>query len=225
MNKSIAAIVVALAVLAASLVVTAPPAAAAPKRYASCAKLRADFPKGVARTKAAAQRQVKAGFRRPAVKPVVYKKNRRLDPDRDRTACEKRQPKPADPWVNMPASSMLPLDVMDFGTGTSLTVDGFAAIFDTQDTYVDERPVLSDGTPVSGFDGDYFTDPALEAGKTYSLTLTVDTPAYWDCSVYYEEGCIRTGNTRDVMTWKFEHQADSGVIKRATKVSWRRLYR
>lgn len=230
MKKSIATAAAALGLLLGSLAVTAAPAEAAPSKYSSCAKLRADFPAGVAKTRAAAKRQERTGFRRPAVRAAVYKKNRRLDRDRDLAVCEVRKPKPrpkpqpVDPWITMAASSMPRLEVMDFGSGTSLTVNGFNGLV-SSDVRADERPKLSDGTPVSGWDGEYFTDAPLEASKAYTLTLTVDTPAYWDCSIYYEDGCMRVGDTVDVLTWKFVYEQDPGSIKDATNVSWKRLYR
>jgi Excalibur calcium-binding domain len=46
------------------------------------------FYHGVARTKAAADRQFAAGFRRPLVNANAYLANRKLDRDHDGTACE-----------------------------------------------------------------------------------------------------------------------------------------
>jgi hypothetical protein len=77
------------------LPVTAVTAAAAPmKRYPSCAALLKDFPAGVAETKRAADRAVKVGQRRPAVRPKVYRDNsRRLDRNGDGVVCEQTSPK------------------------------------------------------------------------------------------------------------------------------------
>ena len=43
---------------------------------------------GVAKSSTAAAKQVRAGYGRPAVKPLVYRANIKSDRDRDGTACE-----------------------------------------------------------------------------------------------------------------------------------------
>jgi Excalibur calcium-binding domain len=43
---------------------------------------------GVAKSSTAAARQVRAGYGRPAVKPLVYRANLKSDRDKDGTACE-----------------------------------------------------------------------------------------------------------------------------------------
>jgi hypothetical protein len=43
---------------------------------------------GVAKSTAAAAKQVKAGYGKPAVKPKVYWANVKSDRDKDGTACE-----------------------------------------------------------------------------------------------------------------------------------------
>ncbi len=57
----------------------------------SCSQLRQDYPKGVAKTKKAANRVVKQGYQRPIVcKRLFLKVNRTLDPNRNRVVCETR---------------------------------------------------------------------------------------------------------------------------------------
>jgi hypothetical protein len=50
--------------------------------------LHRDFRYGVARSDAAADRQVRTGHYRPAVRPKVYRVNNESDADNDGTACE-----------------------------------------------------------------------------------------------------------------------------------------
>ncbi len=89
----IKASLVALTLVSAPLVgaVVAGPAEAATK-YSSCSKLTKDFPNGVARSAAAAQKQVRDGNSRPAFgkrAQRVYAANKaNLDRDKDGTACE-----------------------------------------------------------------------------------------------------------------------------------------
>jgi hypothetical protein len=85
----------------AALVLTAPAgialnatsADAATLYYSSCSKLAVKFHHGVARSRAAALRQVRNGYGSPAYASVaqkVYWANyKRLDRDRDGTACER----------------------------------------------------------------------------------------------------------------------------------------
>lgn len=87
------------ALLAATIVVsplavtamTAAPAHAA-KKYSNCDALHRDFKYGVARSKAAAQKQVRDGYHRPAsgdrARAVYRTNNGPLDRDDDGTACE-----------------------------------------------------------------------------------------------------------------------------------------
>lgn len=71
--------------------ITAPGAwAEADTRFGSCREMRQVDPNGVARTEAAADRAVRAGFRPPLLCPTAYGANRRLDVDRDGVACERR---------------------------------------------------------------------------------------------------------------------------------------
>ncbi|GAB2863567.1 excalibur calcium-binding domain-containing protein [Nocardioides pacificus] len=89
----IRATLAALCLLTAPLAVaaTAAPAQAAP-RFSSCDQLTRVFPNGVAKSKAAAQKQVRNGNSRPAFgkrAKAVYRTNKsNLDRDKDGTACE-----------------------------------------------------------------------------------------------------------------------------------------
>lgn len=91
MSPRIAAAAAATA-LSLSVISLATPADAA-TYYSSCTKLTHVWPHGVAKSAAAAQRQVNQGYGRPASGPrarAVYWENyRRLDRDRDGTACER----------------------------------------------------------------------------------------------------------------------------------------
>lgn len=66
---------------------------AAGTKYSNCTALARDFPHGVAKSAAAANKQVRAGYGRPATSKrakAVYKANfRSLDRDKDGTACER----------------------------------------------------------------------------------------------------------------------------------------
>ena len=56
--------------------------------FKNCDAMHRVFKHGVAKSKAAASKQVRDGYGRPAVKPEVYKQNINSDRDRDGTACE-----------------------------------------------------------------------------------------------------------------------------------------
>lgn len=59
--------------------------------FRSCAALHGDYPAGIARTKRAADRIVRAGYERPIVCKRVYRQvGARLDPNRNGVACEVR---------------------------------------------------------------------------------------------------------------------------------------
>ena len=83
---------IAAATVSISLVSVAGQADAA-TYFSSCTKLAHVWPHGVAKSAAAAQRQVNQGYGRPASGPrarAVYWENyRRLDRDGDGTACER----------------------------------------------------------------------------------------------------------------------------------------
>jgi hypothetical protein len=78
---------IAVALAASALTFTAGPAEAVTD-YANCDALHRDFKHGVARSKAAANRQYRTGHYRPAVRPAVYRANDESDADNDGTACE-----------------------------------------------------------------------------------------------------------------------------------------
>ena len=93
-TKRVAALAAAVVLLApAAVVATSVPASAAVKKYSSCAKLVKVYPHGVAKSAAAAQRQVNQGYGRPAygakAKKVYAKNKGNLDRDKDGTACER----------------------------------------------------------------------------------------------------------------------------------------
>jgi hypothetical protein len=69
------------------LALTAVPADAATD-YSNCDQMHHTFKYGVARSKAAADKQQRTGHYRPAVKPKVYRLNTESDADKDGTACE-----------------------------------------------------------------------------------------------------------------------------------------
>ena len=88
MPKSASKVALATIALTASSLVMAGPAEAA-KKYANCDALKRDYRYGVAVSKKAAQRQVRDGNYKPAVKPKVYRVNKSgRDADKDGTACE-----------------------------------------------------------------------------------------------------------------------------------------
>ncbi|WP_457204074.1 excalibur calcium-binding domain-containing protein [Nocardioides sp. HB32] len=78
---------VALALTASTLAITAGPAEAV-HDFPNCTAMHRVYRHGVARSAAAADRQVRTGHYRPAVRPRVYRVNRESDADHDGTACE-----------------------------------------------------------------------------------------------------------------------------------------
>ena len=72
--------------MAASTVAISTPAEAVD--YANCDAMHRTFEHGVAKSKRAADKQVRDGYGRPAVKPKVYRQNSESDADNDGTACE-----------------------------------------------------------------------------------------------------------------------------------------
>jgi hypothetical protein len=64
------------------------PADAAGRSFANCTAMHKVYKHGVAKSRAAATKQVRAGYGRPAVKPAVYAANKKSDRDKDGTACE-----------------------------------------------------------------------------------------------------------------------------------------
>ncbi|MGO4257930.1 excalibur calcium-binding domain-containing protein [Marmoricola sp. RAF53] len=61
--------------------------------FSSCKRLNAKYPHGVAKSRAAAQKQVRAGYLSPKygsyAQKVYWRNYKRLDRDRDGTACER----------------------------------------------------------------------------------------------------------------------------------------
>jgi uncharacterized membrane protein len=90
----IAAAVTALALTApvVTVALSTSAEATAGKSYSSCDKLHKDFKHGVAKSSAAAQKQVNQGYGRPSTtqkaKNVYWTNHSRLDRDKDGTACE-----------------------------------------------------------------------------------------------------------------------------------------
>ena len=75
--------------LAASLTVGAPGTAeAAPVKFANCTAMHKYYKHGVAKSQAAAGKQVRQGHGKAVVKPTVYTANIASDRDKDGTACE-----------------------------------------------------------------------------------------------------------------------------------------
>lgn len=75
----------------ATAAITGTAGAAAPY-YSSCDNLHQDWPKGVAKSRRAAAKQVRQGNKRPAYGPrarkIYWENHSRLDADDDGTACE-----------------------------------------------------------------------------------------------------------------------------------------
>ena len=87
MFVSIKAGAVAVALAASTLAITSTPAQAV--EYANCDSMHHHgYRYGVAVSSRAADRQVRSGHYRPAVRPKVYWQNRKSDADKDGTACE-----------------------------------------------------------------------------------------------------------------------------------------
>jgi hypothetical protein len=77
----------------AGIALTASSADAATLYYSSCSKLTVKFHHGVAKSRTAAARQVRLGYGIPAygslAQKVYWQNYKRLDRDRDGTACER----------------------------------------------------------------------------------------------------------------------------------------
>jgi Excalibur calcium-binding domain len=91
-RKAVGAVAFLSLAAPAAVVATAGSAEAA-RYYSSCSALTKDFRHGVAKSAAAAQRQVNQGYGRPAygdrARAVYWENYKRLDRDRDGTACER----------------------------------------------------------------------------------------------------------------------------------------
>jgi Excalibur calcium-binding domain len=86
MKRRVASVILAVLLGVGSLGVF--PASAATK-YANCTALHRNYYRyGVARSAAAAQKQVNTGHYKPRVSLAVYRANSTLDADKDGTACE-----------------------------------------------------------------------------------------------------------------------------------------
>lgn len=75
------------AAMTASMLAFAGPAEAVTD-FANCDAMHKVFKNGVAKSKAAANRQWRTDHYRPAVRPAVYRVNNESDADNDGTACE-----------------------------------------------------------------------------------------------------------------------------------------
>ena len=91
MHRPLAAILVSTAAVATLTLSTVAPASAQIK-YANCTALHRDFKHGVAKSRAAAARQVRQGYGRPAygrhARRVSWANYKSMDRDRNGTACE-----------------------------------------------------------------------------------------------------------------------------------------
>ena len=88
MKKPLFVAATAAMAMSATFAMSAVPAHAAGKKFANCNAMHKVYPHGVAKSKAAAAKQVRAGNGRPAVKKAVYVANKGSDRDKDGTACE-----------------------------------------------------------------------------------------------------------------------------------------
>lgn len=84
---SVKARLIALSLAASAVTFTAVPAEAVTD-YANCDAMHRVYKYGVAKSKAAADKQYRTGHYRPAVRPLVYRANSESDADHDGTACE-----------------------------------------------------------------------------------------------------------------------------------------
>lgn len=92
-SRRLASVVAATALALPVVALSAPQADAAGITYSSCAKLTRVYPHGVAKSATAAAKQVRLGYGRPSTtaraKKVYWANYKRLDRDRDGTACER----------------------------------------------------------------------------------------------------------------------------------------
>jgi hypothetical protein len=87
MIRTAKASALAVAITSGTLVLTAVPAHAVTD-YPNCTAMHRVWKHGVARSVKAANKQVRTGHYKPAVKPAVYRVNNESDADKDGTACE-----------------------------------------------------------------------------------------------------------------------------------------
>jgi hypothetical protein len=88
MHKTTLAIATTLAATAALSLSTTGAAEASATHFANCDAMHRVYAHGVSKSNAAAAQQVRNGYGRPAVRPLVYSANSGSDRDRDGTACE-----------------------------------------------------------------------------------------------------------------------------------------
>jgi Excalibur calcium-binding domain len=81
-------LVIAPVALSAAVAVGVMSPASAVRDFANCDSMHRVYQHGVAKSSAAADKQVRDGYGRPAVKPSAYRANIESDADRDGTACE-----------------------------------------------------------------------------------------------------------------------------------------
>ena len=86
-KKSIVVITMVAAVAGLGVQVSAREAVGA-RHYANCRALHRDWEHGVARSRAAANAEVRDGYGRPHVSRALYRANRELDANDDGVACE-----------------------------------------------------------------------------------------------------------------------------------------
>lgn len=80
---------IAACALGFGMVAVAPPASATATKFTSCEKMLKVYPQGISKSKAAANRAVRNGQQRPAVRPTVYEDSyKTLDRDKDGSMCE-----------------------------------------------------------------------------------------------------------------------------------------
>lgn len=207
-------------------VLSAPSEAASAPKFRSCAAMHKRFPAGVAKTPAAARHQVVFGFKRPNVSRAVYRKNRHLDRDRDRVACEKRRPKPVTPPELGPivVDAPLRLEAISEWDGAPVTdLWAYVCPSSSGDGMPFCRSALTDSAghviPTSGNPGTgRVWAPALTPGGRYKLAITGGTSAgYWHCSIYNPDGCSWINPSSFTWIWTFTYEnRDGQVVPRAT---------
>ena len=85
-HRSAVGVLAAVAVTSLALSVSTPAEAAT--KFANCTAMHRVYKHGVAKSTTAANKQVRDGYGRPAVRPKVYRANINSDRDKDGTACE-----------------------------------------------------------------------------------------------------------------------------------------
>lgn len=80
-------VLIAMSLAIIVLIPTVPSSAAPVQKFRNCAALSKDYPTGVARSVSAANKALKAGFERPAVRKKIYQANIRLDRKKSGAVC------------------------------------------------------------------------------------------------------------------------------------------